>query len=98
VVNQYYGTGCYNCGGWSGAGAVAAGVAAGAAVGVAAATAANANAAAAASYGYGDVYAALPAGCAYAPYYGTTYYNCGAAWFSPAYGANGVYYRVVPPP
>ena len=98
VVNQYYGTGCYNCGGWSGAGAVAAGAVAGAAVGVAAATAANANAAAAASYGYGDVYAALPAGCAYAPYYGTTYYNCGAAWFSPAYGANGVYYRVVPRP
>jgi hypothetical protein len=97
VVNQYYGTGCYNCGGWSGAGAVAAGVAVGAAVGVAAANTANANAAAAA-YANGTIYAALPAGCAYTPFNGATYYNCGAAWFSPAYGANGVYYRVVPPP
>jgi hypothetical protein len=99
VVNQYYGTGCYNCAGWSG-GAVAAagvaGVAVGAAVGVAAASAANANAAAA--YAQGDVYAALPAGCAYSSYYGRAYYSCGGTWFNPAYGANGVYYRVVPPP
>jgi len=29
---------------------------------------------------------------------GATYYLCGATWFSPAFGANGVYYRVVPPP
>ncbi len=98
AVNQHrHGTGCYNCGGWSGAGAVAAGVAVGAAVGVAAANTANANAAAAA-YANGTIYAALPAGCAYTPFNGATYYNCGAAWFSPAYGANGVYYRVVPPP
>jgi len=95
VVNQYYGTGCYNCGGWSGAGAVAAGVAVGTAVGVAAA--ANANAVAAA-YAYGDVYAALPAGCRYVPFNGVTYYSCGSVWFFPAYGANGIYYRVVPPP
>ena len=25
-------------------------------------------------------------------------YNCGGTWFLPAYGANGVYYSVVPPP
>jgi hypothetical protein len=91
VVNQYYGTGCYNCAGWSGAGAVAAGVAVGAAAGAAAASAH-------AAYAPGDVYAALPAGCAYSSYYGTAYYNCGGTWFSPAYGANGVYYRVVPMP
>jgi hypothetical protein len=29
---------------------------------------------------------------------GATYYVCGNTWFSPAYGANGVYYRVVPTP
>jgi hypothetical protein len=93
VVNQYYGTGCYSCGGWSGAAVVA-----GAAVGV---TVANANARAAYAanaYAVGDVYAALPAGCGYAPYGGLAYYNCGGTIFSPAYGANGIYYRVVPPP
>jgi hypothetical protein len=94
VVNQYYGTGCYNCGGWGGGAAVA-----GAAVGVAAgAAAANASAAAAYTYAPGTVYAALPAGCGYSAYYGRAYYHCGETWFSPAYGANGLYYRVVPPP
>ena len=29
---------------------------------------------------------------------GTTYYLSGNTWFQPAYGANGVYYRVVPTP
>src|SRR5271169_326058 len=29
---------------------------------------------------------------------GGTYYLCGNTWFSPAYGANGVYYHVVPAP
>jgi len=99
VVNQYYGTGCYNCGGWGAAGAVAAGAAAGAVVGATVATAnANATAAAAARYPVGDVYAALPGGCSYAPYSGHAVYNCGGVWFSPAFGANGTYYRVVPAP
>jgi hypothetical protein len=100
VVNQYYGTGCYACGGW---GAAAAGLAVGTAVGAAAATAASANAAAAATAAYGgyivgDTYAALPVGCAYSPMGGTVYYSCGGPWFTPYYGANGMYYRVVPPP
>jgi hypothetical protein len=30
--------------------------------------------------------------------FGTTYYVYGNTWFQPAYGANGVYYRVVPTP
>jgi hypothetical protein len=94
VVNQYYGTGCYNCGGWSGGAVAAAGVA-GVAVGAAAATAA---ARAAPVYAPGDVYMALPAGCGYTPYYGRAYYHCGPTWFSPAYGANGLYYRVVSAP
>jgi hypothetical protein len=96
VVNQYYGTGCYNCGGWGGA---AARVAVGAAVGVAAVSAANANAAAPHSgYVVGDVYAALPAGCGYSPVGGSAYYSCGGTWFSPYYGANGMYYRAIPAP
>jgi len=95
------------------AGAVA-GAAVGAAVGTsganaaaanANAAAANANAAAAAAasaypvaYQMGAVYATLPGGCSMPQVNGATYYLCGNTWFSPAYGANGVYYRVVPTP
>jgi hypothetical protein len=50
------------------------------------------------AYYTGDVYAALPGGCGYVPYGGGAYYNCGGTWFTAAYGANGVYYRVVPAP
>jgi len=28
----------------------------------------------------------------------TQLFNCGGVWFQPAYGANGVFYRVVPAP
>lgn len=45
-----------------------------------------------------DVYPALPAGCAYSSPGGLAYYQCGTTWFSPYYGANGVYYRVVAGP
>jgi hypothetical protein len=101
VVNQYYGTGCYSCGGWGAAGAAVAGVAVGAAIGATAANVADANAAAAAAtagYAVGDVYAALPRGCAYDPVGSSAYYACGGVWFHPYYGANGLYYRVVPAP
>ncbi len=112
VVNHYYGAGgCYNCGGWPAAGAAVAGAAVGAvaatavtagAVATANANAANAYAAGvAAGSGYmpGAVYAALPGGCSYAPMNGAAYYTCaGNVWFTPYYGANGMYYRVVPAP
>ena len=65
------------------------------------AAAANANAAAAnanLSYSMGEIVAAIPAGCANPVVNGNTYYLCGNTWFSPAYGANGIYYRVVPTP
>jgi hypothetical protein len=39
---------------------------------------------------------APPAGCAYRPILHR--YDCGGTWLEPAYGANGVYYRVVPAP
>jgi hypothetical protein len=46
-------------------------------------------------YPIGAKYATLPAGCAYHPIGGMTYYTCDDSWLSPAYGANGIYYRVV---
>jgi hypothetical protein len=124
TVNAY-GAGCYNCGGWSTAGAAAAGAVVGVAAGAAIA---NANTAAATANAYnagvaagatsaaplpvaypaprpvngtfamGAIYAALPAGCISPTVPGGTYYLCGNTWFRPAYGANGVYYRVVPTP
>ncbi|MGB2664727.1 MAG: DUF2092 domain-containing protein, partial [Candidatus Acidiferrum sp.] len=63
------------------------------------AAAANANAAAAyANYTMGEIVPAIPAGCATPVVNGITYYLCGNTWFSAAYGANGVYYRVVTTP
>ena len=43
-------------------------------------------------------YATLPAGAMAINKDGTTYYLSGNTWFQPAYGANGVYYRVVAAP
>jgi hypothetical protein len=110
VVNSY-GAGCYNCGGWATAGAAAAGAAVGMAVGASAASANTAAAtssaysagvaagsAASATYRMGAIYGTLPSGCAMPTVGGTTYYLCGNTWFQPSYGANGVYYRVVPTP
>ena len=44
------------------------------------------------------VYAVLPAGAISINKGGTTYYLSGNTFFQPSYGANGVYYRVVPTP
>jgi hypothetical protein len=105
-----YGSSCSYCGGWSTAGAAAAGAAvglvAGAAIGSASANAASANAysagyaagAANPTYAMGAIYATLPAGCTNPSINGVYYYLCGNTWFQPSYGANGVYYRVVPTP
>ena len=109
---NYYGAGCYNCGGYSTAGAVAAGAVVGAAAATAAdasqqqaqtTEAYNAGVAAGAAqsattYVIGNVYPTLPGGCATPNVQGTTYYLCGNTWFQPTYGANGVYYKVVPAP
>jgi len=46
----------------------------------------------------GAIYATLPAGCITPQVAGGTYYLCGNTWFRPSYGANGIYYRVVPSP
>jgi hypothetical protein len=50
------------------------------------------------SYPVGAIYATLPAGCMQPSGLGSTFYLCGNNWFKPSYGANGVYYRVVPAP
>jgi hypothetical protein len=123
---------CYNCGGWSAAGAAAVGMTAGMVTGAAIASSANsasnANAYAAGvaagsantaattnaynagvaagvsmsgqtpGYTVGEIVAVLPAGCVTPTVNGKAYYLCGNTWFSAAYGANGVYYRVVPTP
>lgn len=46
----------------------------------------------------GATFASLPSGCGLRKVAGGTYYQCGNAWVSPAYGANGVFYTVVPMP
>ena len=51
-----------------------------------------------ATFAMGAIYAVLPAGCITPTVQGGTYYLCGNTWFQPAYGANGVYYRVIPAP
>jgi hypothetical protein len=98
----YYGTRCYYCGSGAAASAALVGGAVGVAAGAAAASSASAAAAAATAnmaYTMGSVYGALPAGCITPSVAGGgTYYLCGNTWFSPSYGANGVFYRVVPAP
>src|SRR5581483_2675591 len=104
TVNTYYESGCWDCGGWNTAGAAAAGAMVGAAVGSASANASASNAyaagyAAGSQYPIGSIYTTLPAGCTYMALPGGAFYKCGGGvWLSPAYGANGVYYRVVPAP
>jgi hypothetical protein len=46
----------------------------------------------------GSVYGAVPAGTTTTNVRGQTYYLYGNTWFQAAYGANGIYYRVVPAP
>jgi len=105
VVVPAYSSGCYGCA--AAAGAVV-GVAAGAAVASANTQAAASNVYAAGvaagrtyvapAYPIGVNYVALPVNSMPVNKYGTTYYVNGNTWFQPAYGANGVYYRVVPAP
>ena len=99
VVNHYYSSGCYDCGGWSTAGAVAAGAAVGTAAGAAATAGAyNAGVAAGSAYTMGAIYGTLPGGCVYSQVGAIGYYKCGGTWFKPSFGANGLYYRVVAAP
>ena len=105
VAVPVYSSGCYGCA--AAAGAVV-GLAAGAAVASANTAAATSNAYAAgvaagaasvpATYAMGVNYAVLPPGASPANVAGGTYYIFGNTWFKPMYGANGVYYRVVPTP
>jgi hypothetical protein len=90
VVNHYYGGGCYACGAWGGAAAAGAvGLAAGAAI----------SRAADPGYYYPGMLVVSPpaTGCEYRYVAGVNYDICGATWFRPYYGNNGLYYRVVSP-
>ncbi|MGH7118712.1 MAG: hypothetical protein ACREFP_06950 [Acetobacteraceae bacterium] len=40
----------------------------------------------------------MPQGCEYTPVGDNAYYACGGVRFRPYYGANGIYYAVVPAP
>jgi hypothetical protein len=97
-VNAYYGSGCYSCGGWAAAGAAAAGLVAGASLDAATANAYAAGVGAGSAYAIGAIYPTLPSGCIISGVGDSTYYHCGASWFRPSFGANGVYYRCVPVP
>ena len=91
AVPYYSASGCNGC-------AVAAGAIVGATAGVAIGAAA-ASAAQAPVYAPPPApvaYAALPSGCVFRPL--PHEYDCGGTWLAPAYGANGVYYSVVPRP
>jgi hypothetical protein len=80
VVNHYYGSGCYDCGGCNSAGAAAVGLAASTAIGTAAsANAYAAGVAAGGGYAMGAIYPSLPAGCIYRPMLGA--YGCGGTFF-----------------
>jgi hypothetical protein len=54
--------------------------------------------AASVTYSMGEIVATAPTGCVTPNVGGVTYYLCGNTWLQPSYGANGVYYRVVPAP
>lgn len=111
---NYYGSGCYNCGGWDAAGAAVAGAVVGATVATAAESAnsstettnaynagvaaGSAQAGAAETYTMGAMYPKLPAGCVEPKVQGVAYYLCGNTWFQPVFGSSGVYYKVVPTP
>jgi hypothetical protein len=75
-------------------------VAAGAVVGMAAGAVAGAAVASAARpvYALGVNYATVPAGAVMVNQAGINYYRVGSTWFRPYFGANGVYYTVVPTP
>ena len=104
AVPYYSAGGCYGC-------AAAAGAVVGMAVG---ASVASANTAVATSNAYaagvaagaasapvfatGVNYVSLPQKSAPVTIRGTTYYLLGNTWFKPLFGANGVYYHVVPTP
>ncbi|WP_243313419.1 hypothetical protein [Fundidesulfovibrio agrisoli] len=96
VAVPYYAGGCAGCA--VAAGAIAGTAIAGAAIAGAAAANPSVAVAAAPAYAMGASYAQLPSGCILPEVGGRTYYLCGNTWFKPVYGANGVYYVVIPTP
>jgi hypothetical protein len=50
------------------------------------------------TYVTGAIYPTVPAGAMVINKNNATYYLSGNTWFKPAFGANGIYYMVVPTP
>jgi uncharacterized low-complexity protein len=94
VAGAYPASGCWNCG--AAAAAVGA-LAVGAAVGAAAVSAAQPSTTVVVQQGpaVGTIVSSLPDGCQRMTVNGTTYYQCGATWYKPSFGADGVDYKVV---
>jgi hypothetical protein len=46
----------------------------------------------------GSIYYSLPSSCAYHPYYGYSYYQCGNTWYEPQYYGDQVTYMAVEQP
>ena len=80
------------------AAATGAAYSAGVAAGAAAVTAPPGAVPASGTWVMGMAYASLPSGALQINKDGTTYYLSGNTWFKPTYGANGVFYTVVPTP
>jgi hypothetical protein len=87
----------YSAGVAAGSANTTAAYSAGVATGVAAATTGTVTVVQT-TYVTGAIYATVPSGAVSINKNGTTYYLSGNIWFQPAYGANGVYYKVVPTP
>jgi hypothetical protein len=100
VVHPYAGPvyrgGCWGCVG----GAAAVGLAAGAAIGAAASSPAVVvqQPVYVSTPSVGSTVVSLPGGCKEATVGGTRYYGCAGTYYRPHFGANGVYYTVVPNP
>jgi hypothetical protein len=88
----------YNAGVAAGSATTAAATGAAYNAGVAAGATAAASVPASGTWVMGMNYATLPAGSMSINKNGNTYYLNGNTWFQPSYGANGVFYTVVPAP
>jgi hypothetical protein len=98
-----YHSGCWGCAAGAAAAAGAVGLAAGAAIGSAATAASSPTVVVqqpvyVTSPAIGSTVLTLPGGCKSATVNGVRYYGCGGTYYKPHFGANSVYYTIVPNP
>ena len=94
AAGAYPASGCWNCGA---AAAAVGGLAIGAMAGAAAASASQPSTTVVVQQGptVGTIVSSLPDGCQLMTVNSKTYYQCGATWYKPTFGADGVDYKVV---